>query len=419
MDNAFEQVGKRIRKVAEKCKVATKSVCGFEDEKVIAVLGEPKRVFEARFPVKTGKGREWFKAYRVQYNDALGPTKGGVRFHPSVEINQVKALAFWMTMKNALLGLPYGGAKGGIAINPGEYGADDLESVSREYVRQLHYAFGTDRDIPAPDVYTNEQTMAWMLDEYEKVKGNHEPGFITGKPLVLGGSEGRSYATAIGGAMILDAYAKTVDLNPSKTSVAIQGFGNAGGNVARILFGKGYRVVAVSDSSTAVYDGKLDVNAAIDYKKENGSLKGFGGELSNAGLLALEADVLIPAALENTVTKDNADAIKAKTIIELANGPITTEADDILNEKGVDVLPDILCNAGGVTASYFEWVQNRQGVSWSEKEVIARLGERMTAAFNALNFSDIKQVKGMDYRTAAYGQAFKRVLTAERFRGRI
>ena len=371
------------------------------------------------FPVNTSKGKKWLKAYRVQYNDALGPTKGGVRFHPTVEVNQVKTLAFLMTLKNSLLSLPYGGAKGGIRINPKEYESLDLENVSREYIRQLHPALGVDQDIPAPDVYTNESTMAWMLDEYEKIKGRHEPGMITGKPLVLGGSEGRSYATAMGGVNILNAYLSANKRKEKGTRVAIQGFGNAGGNMARILSEEGYSVVGISDSKTAIITDELNVAEAILHKKEHGSLKGFGNEASNADLLASDVDVLVPAAMENAITKENVDSINAKTVLELANGPITNEADEILNERGVDVLPDVLCNAGGVTVSYFEWVQNRQGGYWSEEKVMKLLSERMTGAFSELYSSYVKKLKGMDYRTAAYGHAFKRVLTAEQFRGSI
>ncbi len=409
----------KIGKVSEKCGVGKKRVCGFKEKELIKVLGEPKKVFEARLPVKTANGKEWFKAYRVQYNDALGPTKGGVRFHPAVSVETVKKLSFWMTLKNALLELPYGGAKGGIAINPKEYDASDLESVSREYVRQLYPAFGGNVDIPAPDVYTNEETMAWMLDEFEKIQGTHAPCFITGKPLALGGSAGRAYATAMGGAMVLEEYAEAKGLEPARTKVAIQGFGNAGSNMARILDEKGYLVIGVSDTSASIISDELDVAAALEHKKKEGSLKGFGGAEEKENLLEADADVLVPAALENAVTKQNADNVRAKTIVELANGPVTDEADEVLAEKGVDVLPDILCNAGGVTVSYYEWVQNRQGMPWAEEEVMGHLGKKMSAAFKTLNSSPLMRVKGMDYRTAAYGCAFKRVLTAERFRGRI
>ncbi len=387
-------------------------------EKEIEFLKEPKRVIQVRFPVKMDDGSiKYFQGYRVQYNDARGPTKGGIRFHPQVDLDEVKTLAFWMTIKNAVVGIPYGGGKGGVIINPKEHSQAELERVSREFIKAIHDVVGPTKDIPAPDVYTNPQTMAWMLDEYEKIKKEHLPGLITGKPLSIGGSEGRGYSTAMGGAYVLSEAASVMDIDPLTARVAIQGFGNAGMNMARILSEWGYKIIAVSDSSTGLYDEEgLKIEEVIEYKIKNKKLKGYPAkEITNEELLEIETDILIPAALENQITKENADKIKAKLIVELANGPTTPEADEILRKKEIIVIPDVLANAGGVTVSYFEWVQNNYGYYWTEKEVLEKLEAIMTKSFKEIH--EIVKEKDTSYRQAAYILAVNRILEAAKARG--
>ncbi|MBT5021782.1 Glu/Leu/Phe/Val dehydrogenase [Candidatus Woesearchaeota archaeon] len=382
------------------------------------ILFQPKRMLSVNFPVKTSKGLKIINGYRVQYNDALGPTKGGIRYHQDVDIEEVKALALWMALKNSVMELPYGGAKGGLTFNPKEFTQDDVEKVTREFVKSIHQFVGPNIDIPAPDVNTTPQIMGWFSDEFNKIKGEILPGVITGKPIIAGGSLGRGYATALGGAFVLREALKTHNMeNPV---VAIQGFGNAGQHMARFMSKWGYKVVAVSDSKTGIYnpDG-LNIEEVAKYKKETRSLLGCPNakEITNEEVLELDVDVLAPAALENVITKDNASKINAKIIVELANGPITNDAEKVLIEKGIIVLPDILANAGGVTVSYFEWVQNNQGYYWEEDEVNAKLEKKMIAAYNRLN--DIVTKHKLTYRTAAYILAIKRILDGEKAKGRI
>jgi len=417
--NAFEDAISRLVELATRCGKADKA-CIFT-EKDIECLKEPRRTLQVNFPVKTKDGIKTVHGYRVQFNDALGPVKGGIRYHPKVDINEVNALAFWMTMKNALLDLPYGGAKGGLAINPADYTEDELERISREFMRQIHQFIGPNIDVPAPDVYTNPKIMGWMMDEYEKIKGGHYPGVITGKPISIGGSEARSYSTAMGGIYVLEEAVKAYKIK-SPAKVAIQGFGNAGMNFAKLLHGRGgFKVAAASDSKGAAYDEKgLDVPALIKHKEETGNVSGAKcqKEISNEALLELDVDILVPAALENAITEENAGKIKAKMICELANGPVTSKADKILDSKGTIVIPDILFNAGGVVVSYYEWVQNLQGQHWSEEEVLEKLKARMSAKFKALQADYVKKM-GIDFRSAAYYYAIRKVIQAERDRGRI
>ncbi|MBD3209262.1 Glu/Leu/Phe/Val dehydrogenase [Candidatus Woesearchaeota archaeon] len=385
-----------------------------------AFLQAPKRVIEVSFPAKTDDGTtKYYKGYRVQYNDARGPTKGGIRFHPHADLAEVQALAFWMTIKNAVVDVPYGGGKGGVIVNPKEHSRSELERISREFIKAVHEFIGPTKDIPAPDVYTDKHVMAWMLDEYEAIKGLHQPGMVTGKPLALGGSQGRDYATAMGGAFVLKEAVSLLDINPLKATVAIQGFGNAGMHMARILDGWGYRVVAVSDSRTGVYDPKgLDVKKAIAHKKKERTLEGYGAKIvTNKELLALDVDILVPAALENQVRKSNAGDVKAQLIVELANGPVTPEADALLEKNGVTVIPDVLANAGGVAVSYYEWVQNNQGYYWEEEEVMEKLEKKMVKSFKEIH----ALVKELDstYREAAFILALRRLIEAARLRGAL
>jgi glutamate dehydrogenase len=337
-----------------------------------------------------------------------------------VTLAEVKALAFWMTLKCAVVGIPYGGAKGGVSVNPKELSRDDLEELSREFIRKFHKHLGPHKDIPAPDVYTNPQVMAWMMDEYEEIYDIHAPGVITGKPLEIGGSHARAYSTAQGGAYCIRELATVFKIKPAKTTIAIQGFGNAGSFMAKILADWGYKIVAVSDSKGGIFNEKgLDVEKVAFYKAETKSVIGFEGakEISNKELLELDVDILVPAALENQIKKENADRIKAKFIIELANGPTTPEADEVLWKKKIIVVPDILANAGGVTVSYFEWVQNLSHFYWTEKEVLERLEHIMKVSFDEV-YKTSKEYK-VDMRKAAYILAVERILKAEKTRGRI
>ena len=385
------------------------------------ILTIPKRILTFSFPVKLDSGEiRYFTGYRVQFNDARGPTKGGIRFHPEVNLEEIKTLAFLMTLKCAVVNLPYGGAKGGVMVESKSFSQEELERISRGYIREINGFIGHDIDIPAPDVNTDAKIMAWMLDEYEKLKGRHSPAAITGKPIALGGSRAREFSTSIGGAYVLQELAEEFDMNPKKTTVAVQGFGNVGMNIARILHEWGYKVIAVSDSKSGIYNQKgLDIKDVITHKEKTGKLAKFKGakEVSNEALLELKTDVLIPAALEDQITKKNADKIKAKLVLEMANRPITPEADDILLNKKIIVVPDILANAGGVVVSYFEWVQNSQNYYWSEKVVLERLKTHMTDAVKEL--SKVCTDFRCDMRASLYLNAVKKILEAERLRGNL
>lgn len=385
----------------------------------IDILTIPKRSFTFSFPVIMDDGTtKIFTGYRIQFNDARGPAKGGIRFHPQVDLEEIKTLAFLMTLKCAVAGLPFGGAKGGIVVDPKKISKGELERVSREYIRELYRFIGPNADIPAPDVNTNPKVMAWMLDEYEKIVGMHAPGVITGKPIELGGSLVRDISTSSGAVFVLKEATKALKLKPSSTKVAVQGFGNAGMNAARILDEEGYRIVAVSDSKSGICrPSGLEIKKVIEHKEKSGALKGFKGakEISNEELLELECDVLVPAALENQITKSNAAKIKAKIILELANAPITPEADLILEKKKIMVIPDILANAGGVVVSYFEWVQNSMNYYWTAEEVTRKLEEYMVNSTREVQKA-CREFK-CTMRDAAYILAVNKVLNAERLRG--
>jgi glutamate dehydrogenase (NAD(P)+) len=380
----------------------------------------PMRELHVTLPVKMDDGlTKIFHGFRVQYNDARGPTKGGLRFHPNETIDTVRALAAWMTWKTAVVDIPLGGAKGGVICNPKEMSPGELERLSRAYVRQVGRILGLEKDVPAPDVYTTPQIMAWMADEFSFLKGYNEFGVITGKPLAVGGSAGRSDATARGGMFCLREAARILGLNLKGAPVAIQGFGNAGqfaATLARELLD--CIIVAASDSRGGVYkpDG-LNPYQLVEHKAQTGSVVGFPGTraISNEELLELDVTILIPAALENVITGANAGQIKARLIAELANGPTTPEADQVLHQKGVYVIPDFLCNAGGVTVSYFEMVQNSYGYYWDETLVHERLDQKMTAAFHAVHRA--AQQHQVHNRLAAYLVAVSRVAEAVQLRG--
>lgn len=393
------------------------------DENTLAVLKIPQRILTVAIPVKMDDGStRVFTGYRSQYNNARGPYKGGIRYHQDVYIDEVMALSAWMTWKCAVVGIPMGGSKGGIIVNPKELSEGEIERLSRGYVRSIVKYIGPDQDVPAPDVNTTPQIMAWMRDEYETITGSYAPGSITGKPIAFGGSEVRGYSTAQGGVYVLEQLAAQKGIDPQSSTVAIQGFGNAGSFMAKILSEQGYKIVGVSDSQNALYkeDG-FDVVALAEVKGRTKLLMGDGlqdgvKEITQEELLALPVTVLIPAALENVITADNVDGIQAQNILELANGPITPEADVVLFGKGIDVVPDILFNAGGVAVSYFEWAQNIQGYYWSEEEILKKLKKLMVDAFNQI--AEKKHELQVDYRKAAYALAVQRVADAEKLRKR-
>jgi len=405
--------------------IVEKHLCSCTQElritpEIEAFLRMPMRELHVALPIRMDDGSlKVFQGFRVQYNDARGPTKGGIRFHPDQTINTVRALASLMTWKCALHDLPLGGAKGGVICNPKALSPAELERLSRAYIRGIFPVIGPDRDIAAPDLYTNPRVMAWMMDEYSRCVMKTTFGVITGKPMVVGGSEGRLDATARGGWFAIREAARGLDLDLKGATVAVQGFGNAGSHAAslgRSLFG--CRVIAVSDSRGGIYRREsLDPAEVMKHKEKTGSVVGFpgGDPITNEGLLELETDILVPAALENVITAGNAGHVKARILAELANAPTTPEADEILGANGVRVIPDILCNGGGVIVSYLEMVQNFSMDQWSEADVHARLSERMSAACRAVE--ELARSYGTSPRRAAYTIAVKRVVGAMQARG--
>ncbi|MBI5004912.1 MAG: Glu/Leu/Phe/Val dehydrogenase [Candidatus Lloydbacteria bacterium] len=413
-----------------------KTICSHAEEYLKLIEGElplspeekfclthPARVYIFTIPIRMDSGEmRRFNAYRVQYNDALGPTKGGIRFHPDIDLEEVSTLAFLMGLKTSLSDLPFGGAKGGVEVEPKTLSKGELERLSRGFVRGLYPNLGPQKDIPAPDVYTTPQIMAWMRDEFERISGASAPAVITGKPLALGGSRGRDVATAKGGIYILE---HLCSLRREKwlqeMTVVVQGFGNAGLNAAEILSEKGCKIIAVSDSSGGLFQKEgLPIHVLVEAKKSgtaltdisHGSLRD-AKKISNEALLELPCDVLVLAALGGQITMQNASHIEARIILELANAPIIAEADTLLFNKGVFVIPDILANAGGVIVSYFEWAQNLEGISWDEKEVFSKLQKQTTAVADSI------YLEGKNLRTCAYIKAIRRILEAEKLRGRL
>lgn len=387
------------------------------DSSIAEILTHPKRIIHVSIPVRMDSGKvKVFDGFRVQFNDLRGPTKGGIRYHPNVSHDEVKALAFWMTWKNTVVDVPFGGAKGGVICNPKEMSEGELERLSRGYIEAMHKFIGPEKDIPAPDVYTNPQIMAWMVDEYYRIEGHNVFGMITGKPLELGGSEGRGESTAQGGLFVLEEAMKVFRMK--KPSIAIQGFGNAGMTAAKLLSQKGYKVVAVSDSKGGIYNPKgLDIKKVIEQKTKTRTVKGFKGakQITNEEILELKVDVLVPAALEGVITSKNVNNVKAKIILELANGPVSAEAREALYKKEQYSIPDILANSGGVAVSYFEWVQNRMGYPWSEKEVVDKLKIKMCKAFD--NVFETSKKHKVDFGTAAYIYAIKKMVKVLELRG--
>ncbi len=383
------------------------------------VLREPRRELHVSFPVKMDDGSvQVFFGYRVQHNLGRGPAKGGIRYHQDVTIDEVKALAMWMTWKCAVVGIPFGGGKGGVIVDPKKLSRRELENLTRRFATEIEVLIGPERDIPAPDVNTNAQTMAWIMDTYSMHIGYTVPGVVTGKPIALGGSEGRNEATARGTVYCIVEAARHLHLHLDDATVVVQGFGNAGSIAAQLMAEEGSKILAVSDSTGGIHnpDG-LDIGRVIAWKAEHGTVVGFPGAkaVSNAEILEIECDILIPAALENQITAANAEQIKAKIVAEAANGPTTPEADDILFRRGIFMIPDILCNAGGVTVSYFEWVQDLNRDHWSLETVNGKLHEIMTKAFGET--LEIAQREQVAMRLAAYLLAVDRVSSATAMRG--
>jgi len=419
MDSTQSALGKDSDALVlcENCRIQLSKVeeLGLLTGKDISILRDPQRSLIVHFPLLMDDGStRLLNGYRVQYNDALGPTKGGLRFHQDVNVEEVSELAFLMTLKNSLAGLPYGGGKGGIRVNPRELSEGEHERMTRRFARELSHFIGEDIDIPAPDVNTNGKVMLTMLDEYEKTIGKKSPATFTGKPVEHGGSLGRETSTSRGGFYVLHEHLG--GKNPADVRVAIQGFGNVGGHLAEILHEEGYKVVAVSDASTGIYkeDG-LDIPDVVKCKRDN-DLKKYKCDqsfsfISNEELLTLDVDVLVPAALGGVITHENANDIKAPLILEMANAPVEPDADTILNNKDVIVIPDILANAGGVIVSYFEWLQNKKNEKWTEEEVNKKLKEIIVPAYK--NVASVAKDKNTSLRSASYITAIDRILEAE------
>ncbi|EON74378.1 Glu/Leu/Phe/Val family dehydrogenase [Lysinibacillus sphaericus] len=388
------------------------------DEAMYELLKEPLRMLQVRIPVKMDDGTtKVFTGYRAQHNDAVGPTKGGVRFHPAVSEEEVKALSMWMTLKCGIVDLPYGGGKGGVICDPRQMSMGEIERLSRGYVRAVSQIVGPTKDIPAPDVFTNAQIMAWMMDEYSRMDEFNSPGFITGKPLVLGGSQGRDRATAQGVTIVIEEAAKKRGIDIKGARIVIQGFGNAGSFLAKFMHDLGAKVIGISDAYGALHDPEgLDIDYLLDRRDSFGTVTTlFENTISNKELLELDCDILVPAAIENQITADNAHNIKANIVVEAANGPTTAEATRILTDRGILLVPDVLASAGGVTVSYFEWVQNNQGYYWTEEEVEERLYKKMVEAFD--NVYTTATTRNINMRLAAYMVGVRRTAEASRFRG--
>lgn len=415
MDSIFSDAQKRLTEVFKYFELP---------DDVREKLKRPKLSLCVSIPVRMDDGSlKVFTGYRVQFDDTRGPTKGGIRYHPDVTFDEVTSLSFWMTIKCAVMNLPFGGAKGGVAVNPKELSRLELERLSRNYIREIADIIGPKRDIPAPDVYTNATIMGWMADEYAQIKREQLPGVITGKPVHLNGSLGRVAATGRGALHVLQEWVQRKKLQPGNMTLAVQGFGNAGYHFARLAHEEGFKIVAVSDSKGAIFSEQgLEPARVMEHKQQNKELKTMMycdssvcdlnryQKISSDEMLQLDVDVLVLAALENQIHKDNADTVKAKLILEIANGPVTSEADAVLDRKEIFVLPDVLVNAGGVTVSYFEWVQNRAGLYWEEETVNKRLNEKMSKEARAI--FDIAEEKNISLRTAAYLQGVKRIAGA-------
>ncbi len=402
MQNPFENALVQLEKAANIMSL---------DKNIYEILKYPDRVLTVSVPVKMDNGEiRVFVGFRSQYNNALGPYKGGIRYHENVSLDEVKALSFWMMIKCATVNIPMGGGKGGIIVDSKKLSLGELKRLSRGYIQKIWREIGSDKDVPAPDMYTTSQIMGWMRDEYEKLLGHADPGVITGKAIADGGSEGREIATAQGGVYVVRELAKRLKLQPNEVKVAIQGMGNVGGFMAKLLSDDGYKIVAISDSKGGIYnENGLDVKAVFEHKKQTGFLSDFSNaqNIYNEHLLELDTDILVPSAMENQITIQNANNIKAKMILEMANGPTTPEADEILAQRNIIVVPDVLANAGGVTVSCFEWEQNNKNERWSEEQVFIKLESIMVQAFNEV--WETKEKFNITMRAAAFVKAIERV----------
>jgi len=418
LDRSAVQSQQNVWQMAQRQLDEVASLIGL-DENIHAYLREPKRILTVSVPVGMDNGKlKVFEGYRVQHNLSRGPGKGGIRFHPDVTLDEVKALAMWMTWKCALANIPFGGAKGGIICDTKSMSLKELENLTRRFTTEISIIIGPEKDIPAPDVYTTPQIMAWIMDTYSMQKGYSIPGVVTGKPIAIGGSLGRDKATARGCLYVTNEAMKEIGLKREGARVSIQGFGNAGMHAAELMAADGYVIVAVSDSRGGVANPKgLDIAGLTAFKQETGTVAGFSGgdRISNKDVLECDCEILVPAALEKVITRENAGRIKAKIIAEAANGPTLPEADEILHERGIMVLPDILANAGGVSVSYFEWVQDLQENFWEEEEVNERLRRKMVRAFRE-TLEQSKKYK-TDMRHGAYVVAVGRVAEATKLRG--
>lgn len=420
MSNAYKQCMEQLDKTCKVIEEINKKegVTEVINEEV-EILRTPKRIIEVSLPIRMDDGSlRVFQGYRVQHNDIRGPFKGGIRFHPQVDLDEVKSLAFWMTFKCAVADIPYGGGKGGITLNPKELSNAELERLTRAYVRAISNNVGPYKDVPAPDVYTNAQIMAWFMDEYSRIQGQNEPAVVTGKPLEIGGSLGRDTATAQGGFYVFENVLAKMKIKKEDANIAIQGFGNAGMNFAKIAHNNGYNVQAVSDSKGGIFlEEGLDIEAVIKHKEKNGSVQDLPGatNISNEEILKLNVKILVPAALEGVISLENVNDVKAKVILELANGPVSIDAGEELFKRDSVVVPDILTNSGGVIVSYFEWVQNLRHYYWSKEKVDQQLKEKINKA------TDLVWTQVQDYninmRTAAYVVAMGRVVKALKVRG--
>ncbi len=400
--NPFENAMAQLEKAAKTMNL---------DNNIHEILKQPDRVLTVSIPVKMDSGDvKVFTGFRSHYNNALGPYKGGIRYHENVSLDEVRALSFWMMVKCATVNIPMGGGKGGVIVDSKKLSIGELERLSRGYIQKIWREIGSDKDVPAPDMYTTPQIMGWMRDEFEKLLGHADPGVITGKAIADGGSEGRETATAQGGVYVVRELMKKLNLQPSETKVAIQGIGNVGGFMAKLLSADGFKIVALSDSKGGIYNETgLDLNTIFAHKEKTGSLSGIDGvqNVSNAELFELPVDILVPSAMENQITIENVANIKAKVVVEMANGPTTPEADEILAQRNIIVVPDVLSNAGGVTVSCFEWEQNVKNLKWSEAEVFAKLKPMMVTAFNEV--WETKEKYNVSMRTAAFVKAIERV----------
>lgn len=400
MSNPWQRAQAQLEKAS--------GIVGLEPD-LLTRLREPDAVIERSISIALDSGEEkTFRGYRVQHNNILGAYKGGLRYHPAVDLDEAKALAFWMTMKCALVGVPFGGGKGGIEVDPKLLSEAELERLTRAFTRELALHIGPEKDVPAPDVNTNSKVMHWIYDEYSKLVARETPMIVTGKPIEIGGSEGRTEATGLGGAYTLFAILKKMGKDPKNMRVAIQGFGNVGSFLARYLEEAGMKIVAISDSKNGVYaDEGIDIAAAVYQKKEKGNFSGIGSPISPRDVLTVQADIVVPAALENAITESNAKDITAKIVLEMANGPTTLDADQLLTEHGVVVIPDILANSGGVIVSFFEWLQNKSGQKWRRDEVFHELKQKIEIAADKVFF--MSRAQKISMRDAAYVVALKNI----------